>query len=61
MRARGYPLEYAAALGSGLWPSCDILPVHERGARGQALVPGRHVWPCSEESSQLDIDRMQAV
>ncbi len=61
MRTRGYPLEYAASLGSGLWPSCDILPAHERGLRGQALVPGRHVWPGSADLSQLDIDRMQAV
>lgn len=61
MRARGYPLEYADALGSGLWPSCDILPAQERGVRGQPLAPGRHVWPSLADSSQLDIGRMQAV
>ena len=49
MRARGYPAEYADALGSGLWPSCDILPAPECGLRGRALAPGRHVWPGSVE------------
>ncbi len=38
MRARGYPAEYAQCLTSGLWPSCDILPVTECAARGQALT-----------------------
>ena len=61
MRARGYPLEYAVSLGSGLWPSCDILPAHECGLRGQTLVPGRHVWPGGANSSQLDIARVQVV
>uniref|UniRef100_UPI0018DF4BE0 metallophosphoesterase family protein n=1 Tax=Neoroseomonas rubea TaxID=2748666 RepID=UPI0018DF4BE0 len=30
MRAAGLPEGYAAALGSGLWPSCDVLPPAER-------------------------------
>ena len=29
--------EYALALTSGLWPSMDILPAHERGNQGQRL------------------------
>jgi hypothetical protein len=61
MRTRGYPAEYADALGSGLWPSCDILPAQERALRGQAVMPGPHVWSRITESSQLDIDRAQAV
>jgi hypothetical protein len=61
MHARGYPAEYADALGSGLWPSCDILPAHECRLRGRALAPGRHVWPGSAVSTQLDIDRVQVV
>jgi len=44
MRARGYPVEYADCLGSGLWPSCDILPAAECGARGRPLSPAGVVW-----------------
>jgi hypothetical protein len=44
MRARGYPLEYADSLGTGLWPSCDILPAAERASRGGALAPVGGVW-----------------
>jgi hypothetical protein len=44
MRARGYPIEYADGLISGLWPSCDILPTVECDARGRALVPRDLVW-----------------
>lgn len=45
MRERGYPLEYAEALASGLWPSCDILPEEECSRTGQPLVPARALWP----------------
>jgi predicted phosphodiesterase len=45
MRARGYPVEYADCLVSGLWPSCDILPPAECAERGRALVPRDLVWP----------------
>ena len=62
MRARGYPLEYAAALGSGLWPSCDILPPAECAARGMALAPQTLVWRgAMERPRQLDIRRAAAV
>jgi predicted phosphodiesterase len=44
IRARGYPVEYADCLFSGLWPSCDILPPAECAARGRPLEPGVHVW-----------------
>ena len=44
MRAVGLPEGYAAALGSGLWPSCDVLPPAERARRGQKLPPGGLVW-----------------
>jgi len=45
MRARGYPVEYADSLRSGLWPSCDILPPEERRQRGQRLRPAlRYRW-----------------
>jgi predicted phosphodiesterase len=44
MRATGLPEGYAAALGSGLWPSCDVLPPAERARRGQKLLPAKLVW-----------------
>lgn len=49
MRTRGYPAEYAACLGTGLWPSCDILPMAERLARGRrlSLQPWRWLRPVS--------------
>ncbi len=39
MREAGLPEAYAAALGTGLWPSCDVLPAPELAARGVPLIP----------------------
>ena len=47
MRACGLPEAYAATLASGLWPSCEVLPAAERGARGKALRPPRLFWPAA--------------
>jgi predicted phosphodiesterase len=47
MHARGYPAAYAEALASGLWPSCDVLPAHERAARGMRVDPRPLLWPGS--------------
>ena len=44
MRAAGLPEGYAAALETGLWPSCDILPNEERAATGQALQSHHCLW-----------------
>ena len=44
MRAERLPEGYAAALESGLWPSCDVLPAPEFGRRGVALPPGAVGW-----------------
>ena len=44
MRAAGLPEGYAAALGSGIWPSCDMLPAAERARRGQAIAPVVMGW-----------------
>jgi sulfatase maturation enzyme AslB (radical SAM superfamily)/predicted phosphodiesterase len=44
MRAERLPEGYAAALESGLWPSCDVLPAAEFGRRGMALAPGAVGW-----------------
>lgn len=45
MHHRGYPAAYASCLGTGLWPSCDILPEPERAQRGRPLAPGDLFWP----------------
>jgi predicted phosphodiesterase/pyruvate-formate lyase-activating enzyme len=45
MRRAGLPEGYAAALETGLWPSCDVLPFKEIRERGVPLAPGRVVWP----------------
>ena len=42
-RAR-LPEEYAASLETGLWPTCDVLPLKEVHDRGVALEPGRAFW-----------------
>jgi predicted phosphodiesterase len=45
MRQRGLPEGYAAALLTGLWPSCDVLPPQERAERGRPLPPRGMLWP----------------
>lgn len=47
MRAAGLAEGYAAALESGLWPSCDVLPAAERARRGIPLAAGETLWPDS--------------
>ena len=44
MRTAGLPEGYAAALGSGIWPSCDVLPPAERARRGQPIMSAGLVW-----------------
>jgi len=44
MRQRGLPEGYAAALETGLWPSCDVLPPTELATRCQRLEPGTLLW-----------------
>jgi predicted phosphodiesterase len=44
MRRSGLPEGYAAALETGLWPSCDILPPAERAIRGRRLDPASVLW-----------------
>ena len=44
MRRAGLPEGYAAALETGLWPSCDVLPFKEIRERGVPLAPGRVAW-----------------
>jgi predicted phosphodiesterase len=44
MRAAGLPAGYADALGTGLWPSVDVLPPEERAHGGQLLDFAPIVW-----------------
>ncbi|QWG26066.1 radical SAM protein [Bradyrhizobium sediminis] len=44
MRSAGLPEGYAAALETGIWPSCDVLPFKEIRERGVALVEGSLEW-----------------
>jgi pyruvate-formate lyase-activating enzyme/predicted phosphodiesterase len=44
MRAAGLPEEYALALTTGLWPSCDVLPYREIRERGVPLGEGQALW-----------------
>jgi uncharacterized Fe-S cluster-containing radical SAM superfamily protein len=44
IRAAGLPEGYAAALGTGLWPSCDVLPAAEAKQQGRPLAPGAVLW-----------------
>lgn len=45
MRAARLPGGYADALGSGLWPSLDVLPPEELARTGQVLAPWTLRWP----------------
>ncbi len=44
MRAAALPEDYAQALETGLWPSCDILLKDEAKATGVPLTPARLLW-----------------
>ena len=44
MRAHGLPEGYAAALETGLWPSCDVLTPPELARRGRPLQPHAVQW-----------------
>jgi predicted phosphodiesterase len=44
MRGARLPEGYAAALATGLWPSCDVLPARELAQRGERIKPGDLRW-----------------
>jgi predicted phosphodiesterase len=44
IRGARLPEEYAASLETGLWSSCDVLPLKEIHDRGVALEPGKVFW-----------------
>lgn len=47
MRVAGLPEAYATALGTGIWPSCDVLPPAERARRGTPVTPVSLAWPAA--------------
>src|SRR5690348_7522424 len=47
MSRASLPPDYRAALATGLWPSCDVLPYREIGESGVAIAPGTVIWPDS--------------
>jgi SAM-dependent methyltransferase len=51
MRERGLPAGYAAALESGLWPSCDVLTPSELARCGQRLEPGTVLWRAPDRAT----------
>ena len=44
MQQVGLPDEYSAALASGIWPSCDVLPRHETNKQGTEIESGTVAW-----------------
>src|SRR4051794_29219016 len=71
MRVAGLPEDYADALASGLWPSCDVLPSREVKAQGVPLKAGKLIsrregltatvaehlgWPVETVSSPAQLD-----
>jgi predicted phosphodiesterase len=55
IRDAGLPEEHAVSLETGLWSSCDVLPLKEIHERGVVLEPGRAFWsrpPQSDTASR---------
>ncbi len=44
LREAGLPDAYAETLETGIWPSDDIMPEADRGARGAPLAPNPLLW-----------------
>jgi uncharacterized radical SAM superfamily Fe-S cluster-containing enzyme len=44
MSRANLPADYRAALATGLWPSCDVLPYREIRESGVAIAPGAIDW-----------------
>ena len=71
MRDAGLPQDYAISLGTGLWPNCDILPVPEAKAAGQALQPctlifdkssaAELAWPAVGTASSLAPEKFKGA
>ena len=51
MRSTGLPEPYAAALQTGLWPSCDVLPPEELSWRGRPYDEAALLWATNEPAT----------
>ncbi len=49
MRMAHLPEEYAEALTSGLWPSCEYMPASEMAATGKAITTGHLFWTAGQK------------
>lgn len=59
MRRAALPEGYAAALGNGLWPSCDVLPIDEMRERGVPIEEGSVEWqPKARNSRKPKLDHL---
>jgi predicted phosphodiesterase len=56
MRAAGLPEGYAAALESGLWPSCAVLPPAELARQGIPIPAGETLWPAEPRAERHGSD-----
>jgi uncharacterized radical SAM superfamily Fe-S cluster-containing enzyme len=61
MRHAGLPQGYAASLETGLWPSCDMLPLKEIHERGAALEPGHAFWSCPPQLEKASRRRRSLI
>src|SRR5262249_4908419 len=61
IRGAGLPEEYAASLETGLWPSCEVLPLKEIHERGADLEPGGAFWPRPLRSEKASRRRRSPV
>lgn len=61
MRRAGLPGEYATSLETGLWPSCDALPLKEICERGAAFEPGSALWSRPSRSERASHRKRASV
>jgi predicted phosphodiesterase len=61
MRSAGLPAGYADALGTGLWPSVDVLPPEERAHGGRPLDFAPIVWFGSNSGESSESYRRTAA
>jgi hypothetical protein len=54
MLAAGLPQDYAQALTTGLWPSCDVLPAPELARRGRPLSEDSVLWRAAPPAGPAD-------
>jgi hypothetical protein len=53
MRRVGLPESYREALATGLWPSLDVLPQHERALTGKPIEETTIVWNALTQAGKM--------